>query len=61
MPTDIAMVRMRKVQANAQTSKDALTGLTIVCLWAVLGLVLTALMFNRGFDPVIAAALVGAG
>jgi hypothetical protein len=61
MPTDIAVVLMRKAEAEAHASNDALTDLTIVYLWAALGLVLTALMFNLGFDPALAVVLVGAG
>jgi hypothetical protein len=53
MPTDIGLVVMRKAEAEAQISKDALIDLTIVCLWAILGLVLTSLMFNLGFDPAL--------
>ena len=61
MPTDIAMVLMRKAAAEAQASNDAVADLTTVCLWAALGLVLTALMFNLGFDSALAEVLVGAG
>jgi hypothetical protein len=58
MPTDIALVLMRRAEAEAQASKDALTDLMIVCLWASFGLVLTALMSKYGFDPSLAQALI---
>lgn len=61
MPTDIAMVLMRKAEREAQASKDALTGLTVVCLWSVLGLVLAMLMISMGFDADLAQDLVIAG
>ena len=34
---------------------------SIVCLWATLGLVLTALMFALGFDAEVGQALIIAG
>jgi len=43
---------------ETQVSKDAVT---IVCLWAVVGLVLSALMFRFGFAGEIAGALMIAG
>ena len=58
MSTDIAMARVRKVQVDAQDSKGILT---IVCLWAAVGLVLAALMAHFGFDAEVAAALATAG
>ena len=60
MPTDIAIALMRKAQAEAHASYDAPMDLTIVCLWAALGLALTALMLI-GFDPAFAEVLVGVG
>jgi hypothetical protein len=58
MPTDIALVLMRKAQAEAQASKEGLTDLIIVCLWAALGLAFMALMFKFGFEPTLVQALV---
>jgi hypothetical protein len=61
MPTDIAMVPVRKAKAEAHASNEVLTDLTIVCLWAALGLVLAALMFDQGFDPALAGVVAAAG
>ena len=58
MPTDIALLAFRKAQMETQVSKDAVT---IVCLWAVVGLVLSAFMFRFGFAGEIAGALMIAG
>jgi hypothetical protein len=58
MPTDLAVVLTRKAEAEAQASRDAQTNLIFVCLWAALGLVFTAVMFNQGFDPLILPLLV---
>lgn len=58
MSTNIVTARVRKVQVDAQESKGTLT---IVCLLAVVGLVLTALMAHFGFGAEIAAALATAG
>jgi hypothetical protein len=58
MSTDIATARVRKVRVDAQDWKGTLT---IVCLWAVVGLVLAALMAHVGFDAEVAAALATAG
>lgn len=58
MPTDVALVLMRKAEMEARASKDALV---IVCLWALAGLVIAALMSRLGFDLEIAKALVTAG
>lgn len=58
MPTDIALVLMRKMEVEAQASRDALI---IVCLWAVVGLLLAALMSRFGFDAEFAKAFVISG
>lgn len=58
MSTDIAMAHLRKVRVEAQVSKGILT---IVCLWTVVGLVLSALMAHFGFGAEVAAALATAG
>ena len=58
MPADIALLLLRKTQMETQVSKDALT---IACLWAIVGLVLSALMFRFGFAAEIAEALMTAG
>jgi hypothetical protein len=58
MPTDIALVLMRKAEAEAQQLKDEQDNLVIVCLWTTIGLVLAALMFEFGFDPTLAQTLV---
>lgn len=58
MSTDIAMAHLRKVQMDVQFSKGTMT---IVCLWAVVGLVLTALMAQFGFAAEVAAALAITG
>jgi len=58
MSTDIAMVHLRKAQVEAQVSK---TTLTILCLWAVVGLALAGLMLHFGFDAEVTAALAIAG
>jgi hypothetical protein len=61
MPTDIALVLMRKAEAEAQARKEVQTDLVITCLWVTLGLVLTALMFRFGFYAEIAESLLTAG
>ena len=61
MPTDIVMVLRRIVEAEEQANRDLSDQMMIVCLWSALGLVLTALMFNLGFDPALAEVLVVAG
>jgi hypothetical protein len=58
MPTDVAMLLMRKAEAEARTLRDQQNDLILVCLWAALGLVLTAVMFDRGFDPLLVPLLV---
>ena len=58
MPADIALLLLRKTQMETQVSRDALT---IACLWAVVGLVLSGLMFKFGFAAEIAEALLTAG
>ena len=58
MSTNIATARVRKAQAGAPDSDGILT---VVCLLAVVGLALTALMAHFGFDAEIAAALATAG
>ena len=44
MPTDIAMVLSRKAEVEAQASKASIDVFLIICLWAAVGLVLTAHM-----------------
>jgi hypothetical protein len=61
MPTDIVMVLRRSAEAEEQANRDLSDQMMIVCLWSALGLVLTALMFNLGFDPALAEVLVVAG
>jgi hypothetical protein len=61
MPTDIALVLMRKAQLEMQASEERLNCLIIGCLLATLGLALTALMIWFDFDAEIAVALVTAG
>ena len=58
MSTNIAMAHLPKAQMDATVSKDTMT---IVCLWAVVGLVLAAFMAHFGFDAEVAAALATAG
>jgi len=58
MSADIAMTHLRKVQVDARGSKGTMT---IVCLWAVVGLVLAVLMAHFGFDAEVAAALATTG
>jgi len=58
MSTDFALARSRNAQVEANVSNDTLA---IVCLWAVVGLVLAALMAHVGFDAEVAAALATAG
>lgn len=55
MPTEIAFVLSRKAELEAQASKDVFL---IICLWAVVGLLLTALMSRFGFDAEVATALM---
>ena len=61
MPTDIVKVLMRNAEAMEQARRDRADVMMIVCLWNSLGLVLTALMYNLGFDPALAEVLVGIG
>ena len=61
MPTDIVLVLMRKAEAKEQARRDLADLMMIGCLWSALGLELTALMYNLGFDPALAEVLVGAG
>jgi hypothetical protein len=61
MPTDVALLLMRKAETKARASKDLRDDLIVVCLWAVAGLVLAALMSRIGFDIDIAKALITAG
>ncbi len=61
MPTDIAMVLSRKAEVEAQASKASIDVFLIICLWAAVGLVLTAHMARLGFDAEIAMALVPNG
>lgn len=58
MPTDIALVLSRKAEMERAVSKGAFL---IICLWAVVGLMLTALMVRFGFDAETARALVPNG
>jgi hypothetical protein len=58
MSTDIAMAHFPKAQLDVKVSKGTMT---IVCLWAGVGLVLAVLMAQFGFDAEIAAALATAG
>ena len=58
MSTDIGMAHFRKVRVEAQVSKGILA---IGCRWAVVGLVLVALMAHFGFGAEVAAALATAG
>ena len=58
MPTDLALVLIRKAEAEAQAWRDVLTDLALVVLWAVTGLVFTVRMCNQGFDPGILSLLV---
>lgn len=58
MSTDIAMAHLPKAKMDAKVSKGTMT---IVCLWAVVGLILTVLMAHFGFDAEVAAALATAG
>jgi hypothetical protein len=58
MPTDIALVLIRRAEMEAQVNKDTLI---IVCLWAVVGLVLAALMSKCAFDVELAKVLVTSG
>lgn len=60
MPTDIAMALTHNVPAEKQTHSYP-NGLIIVCLWSVLGLVFTALMFKLGFDPALVQSMAIAG
>ena len=56
MPTDVAFVLLRKMEAE----EEAKASLMIVCLWSALGLVLTRLLFNLGFGPELAQVLLAA-
>ena len=58
MPADIAVLLLRKPRMETRISNNAVT---IVCFWAVVGLVLSALMFRFGFAAEIAEALMTAG
>jgi hypothetical protein len=58
MPTDVAVALKRKAEMEARCRDDALL---VVFLWALVGLVLTAVMFRFGFDLGIAKALATAG
>jgi hypothetical protein len=58
MPTDVALAQLRKAQGETQFSTDTMT---IVCLWAVVGLVLAGLMCKFGFDAEAAQALLTTG
>ena len=58
MSTDIAAVLLHKAYVESQVSKNSLT---IICLWTVVGLVLTGLMIRLGFGTEMAAALAIAG
>ena len=57
MSTDIATALLHRAHIEAQVSKS---NLTIVCLWAVTGLVVTALMIRLGYGAEIAVALATA-
>jgi hypothetical protein len=59
MPTDIVLVLKRKAEDEAQASKRRAADLTIVCFWAVLGLVLAMLMIGMGFDAALDLVMVG--
>ena len=61
MPTDIAIPLMRRAQAEAQASKDALINWIIVGVWSGVGLVLTALINEFGIDPEVVVMIVTNG
>jgi hypothetical protein len=58
MSTNIAVAHLPKAQMDAKVSQGTMT---IVCLWAVVGLVLAVFMAHFGFDVEVAAALATAG
>lgn len=58
MPTDIAFVPRRKAMPKPQVSNDAFTGLTIICLWSVVGLVAATLLLNSNMDPELVATML---
>ncbi len=57
MPTDIVLALAHRAEVEKQVYVD----LRIVCLWGTLALVLSALIFNLGFDPSLAEGFVAAG
>ena len=57
MSTDFVMAHLPEAQFDVKLSKG---NMTIVCLWAAVGLVLAVLMAHFGFDAEIAVALATA-
>jgi hypothetical protein len=61
MPTDIASILIRKLEAEARATHDARTWTMIISLWAIFAGALSVLIFKEGFDPLLAEALIFAG
>ena len=58
MPTDIGFVPRRKATPKEKSSKSALTDLTTICLWSIVGLVLVTLLLDSGMTPELVATML---
>ena len=61
MPTDIGFVPGRKGTPKEQSSKDAFTDLTTICVWSIVGLVLVTLLVDSGMTPELVATMLFPG
>jgi hypothetical protein len=60
MPT-MPLVFKHKAKEEGQTSKRAISDLTVICLWSILGLVFAMLTIRTGFAVDLVQFLATAG